>query len=223
MNFQRQMDMIADTLSITRAELDELSVQEVARRLADRPDAGPRLLAAVRQLTPNRISVEHSLDQYTPGVDVVETWKIYVWDEERRSIVHATYGNATPGEALASIRESLEEAAKNEEADRSIVAAPPDAGPRLLAAVRQLTPNMVSVEHSLDQYTPGVDVVETWKIYVWDKEIQSIVHSTYGNATPAEALAAIRKSLEEAAAEAAKNEEADLSIVAASTTAEACT
>jgi hypothetical protein len=31
MNFQRQMDMIADTLSITRAELDELSVQEAAK------------------------------------------------------------------------------------------------------------------------------------------------------------------------------------------------
>ncbi len=127
MNFQRQMDLVADALAITRAELDELSVQEVARRLAAPPDAGPRMLAAVRQLTPNMISVEHSLDQYTPGVDVVETWKIYVWDKEIHSIVHAAYGNATPGEALASIRESLEkaaaEAAKNEEADRSIVAA----------------------------------------------------------------------------------------------------
>ncbi len=127
MNFQRQMDMIADTLSITRAELDELSVQEVARRLAAPPDAGPRMLAAVRQLTPNMISVEHSLVQYTPGVDVVETWKIYVWDKEIHSIVHSTYGNDTPGEALASIQKSLEkaaaEAAKNKEADRSIVAA----------------------------------------------------------------------------------------------------
>ena len=126
MNFQRQMDVIADTLSITRAELDELSVQEVARRLAAPPDAGPRLLAAVRQLTPNMISVEHSLDQYTPGEDVVETWKIYVWDKGNHTIIHATYGDATPAEALASIRKSLEkaaEAAKNEEADRSIVAA----------------------------------------------------------------------------------------------------
>ena len=125
MDFQRQMDMIADTLSITRAELDELSVQEVARRLAAPPDAGPRLLAAVRQLTPNMISVEHSLDQYTPGEDVVETWKIYVWDKEVHSIVHEAYGNATPAEALASIRKSLEKAAAaaTAAADRSIVAA----------------------------------------------------------------------------------------------------
>ena len=127
MNFQRQMDMIADTLSITRAELDELSVQEVARRLAAPPDAGPRLLAAVRQLTPNMISVEHSLDQYTPGEDVVETWKIYVWDKNH-TIVHATYGNSTPAEALATIRKSLEKAAATAAAataaaDRSIVAA----------------------------------------------------------------------------------------------------
>ena len=127
MNFQRQMDVIADTLSITRAELDELSVQEVARRLAAPPDAGPRLLAAVRQLTQNMISVEHSLDQYTPGEDVVETWKIYVWDKGGHAIIHAAYATATPAAALASIRESFEkaaaEAAKNEEADRSIVAA----------------------------------------------------------------------------------------------------
>ena len=126
MDFQRQMDMIADTLSITRAELDELSVQEVARRLAAPPDAGPRLLAAVRQLTPNMISVEHSLDQYTPGEDVVETWKIYVWDKEIHTIVHATCGNSTPAEALATIRKSLEKAAAaaaEAAADRSIVAA----------------------------------------------------------------------------------------------------